>query len=174
MKNSKMLLAEQVAGRVEEGFTLIELLIVMSIMLVLMTLGIPQLMKLRKSANETSAMQSVRTIGQAELSYSSAYPANGFTCTLSQLGGAQGSAPSPQAAQLLAPDLASGSKAGYTFTITGCTKVTVNNQDMFTTFQVNAVPTSVGHTGDRGFCSDENNIIKVDPAGGTNCTQPLQ
>jgi len=63
----------------DEGFTLIELLIVMSVMLILMTLGIPQLLKLRKSANETSAIQSVRTIEQAELQYNSAYPANGFS-----------------------------------------------------------------------------------------------
>ena len=161
--------------RDEDGFTLIELLIVMSVMLILMTLGIPQLLKLRKTANETSAMNSVRTIGQAELSYSSTYPANGFACTLAALGGAQSSgAPTPQSAQILAPDLASGQKAGYTFAITNCTKVTVNNQDMFTSFQVTAVPNSVGRTGDRGFCSDENNVIKFDPQGGTNCTQPLQ
>ena len=159
----------------DAGFTLIELLIVMSVMLVLMTLGIPQLMKLRKSANETSAMQSVRTISQAELQYSSAYPSNGFACTLSALGGQPGSgAPTPQAAQVLPPDLAAGQKAGYTFAVTNCAKVTVNNQDMFTSFQVTAVPNSVGKTGDRGFCSDENNLIRVDPQGGTNCTQALQ
>ncbi len=159
----------------DSGFTLIELLIVMSVMLILMTLGIPQLLKLKKSANEQSAMQSVRTIGQAELQYSSQYPANGFSCTLSAMGGVPtAGAPTPQAAQMLPPDLATGQKAGYTFAVTNCTKVTVNNQDMFTTFQVTAVPTSVGHTGDRGFCSDENNIIRVDPQGGTNCTQPLQ
>lgn len=159
----------------EDGFTLIELLIVMSVMLILMTLGIPQLLKLRKTANETSAMQSVRTIGQAELSYSSTYPANGFSCSLSALGGAQSSgAPTAQSAQILPADLASGQKAGYTFAITNCTKVTVNNQDMFTSFQVTAVPNSVGRTGDRGFCSDENNVVKFDPQGGTNCTQQLQ
>jgi type IV pilus assembly protein PilA len=158
-----------------EGFTLIELLIVMSVMLILMTLGIPQLLKLRKTANETSAMQSVRTIGQAELSYSSSYPANGFACTLGALGGVQGGgAPTPQSAQILPADLATGHKANYTFAITCGNKVTVNNQDMYTSFQVTAVPDSVGRSGDRGFCSDENNIIKVDPQGGTNCVQPLQ
>jgi len=53
------------AGReTEEGFTLIELLIVMSVMLILMTLAVPQMLKLTKQAHETSAIQSVRTIGQ--------------------------------------------------------------------------------------------------------------
>ena len=168
-------LREFESGRDDEGFTLIELLIVMSVMLILMTLAVPQLLKLRKSANQTSAIQSVRTIAQAELQYNSAYPANGFSCSLAQMGGQPGSgAPSAQAAQLIDAGLATGQKAGYTFAITNCTKVTVNNQDMFTSFEITAVPQSLGKTGDLGFCSDENNTIRQDPAGGTNCTQPIQ
>lgn len=161
--------------RNEEGFTLIELMIVMSIMLVLMTLAVPQLLKLRKQAAETSAIQSVRTIGQAELQYNSAYPANGFACNIAQLGGdPKSGAPTSQAAQLLDQSLSTGQKSGYTFAITNCTKVTINNQDMYTSYEITAVPQSVGKSGDRGFCSDENNTIRFDPAGGTNCTQPIQ
>src|ERR1700677_4116207 len=161
--------------RNEDGFTLIELLIVMSVMLILMTLAVPQLLKLRKQAQETSAVQSLRTIGQAELQYNSAYPANGFSCSLGALGGdPKSGAPTAQASQLVSPDLATGQKAGYTFAITSCTKVTVNNQDMYTSYEITAVPQSIGNSGDRGFCSDANNIIKFDPAGGTNCTQPIQ
>ena len=161
--------------RMEDGFTLIELLIVMSVMLILMTLAVPQMLKLHKQGNETSAVQSVRTIGQAELQYNSAYPANGFSCSLASLGGdPKSGAPTAQAAQMITPDLASGQKAGYTFAITNCTKVTVNNQDMYTGYEITAVPNSVGRTGDRGFCSDENNQIRFDPAGGSNCTQPIQ
>ncbi len=159
----------------EEGFTLIELLIVMSVMLILMTLAVPQLLKLRKQANQTSAIQSLRAIAQAELQYNSTYPANGFACTLSALGGQPGSgAPTALSAQMIPPDLATGQKAGYTFAISNCTKVTVNNQDMFTSYQITAVPQSLGKTGDLGYCTDENNLIRYDPAGGTNCTQPLQ
>src|SRR5271163_430534 len=161
--------------RNEEGFTLIELLIVMSVMLILMTLAVPQLLKLRKQGQELSAIQSLRTIGQAELQYNSAYPANGFACSLAVLGGdPKSGAPTAQTAQLITPDLAGGQKAGYTFAITNCTKVTVNNQDMYTSFEITAVPNSIGKTGDRGFCTDENNTIRYDPAGGTNCTQPIQ
>jgi type IV pilus assembly protein PilA len=140
-----------------------------------MTLAVPQLLKLRKQAQETSAAQSVRTIANAELQYNSAYPARGFTCSITELGGdPKSGAPTPQAAQLITPDLASGQKAGYTFAITNCSKVTVNNQDMFTSFEVTAVPQAIGKTGDNGFCADENNTIRKDPAGGTNCTVPLQ
>ena len=155
----------------EEGFTLIELLIVMSVILILMTLALPQYAKIHKSADETSALSSIKAIAQGEKQYSSAYPANGFACGLAQLGGTTGSAPSAQSAQVIPTDLATGSKSGYLFNVTNCTKVTVNNQDMFTGYEITAVPASVGKSGDRGYCMDENDVIKFDPAGGTNCTQ---
>src|SRR4030081_978532 len=161
MKNMNALVrAEHLSEerRTEDGFTLIELLIVMSVMLILMTLAVPQMLKLTKQAHETSAVQSVRTIGQAELQYNSAYPASGFACSLPALGGdPKSGAPTAQAAQLISPDLASGQKAGYTFAITNCSKVTVNNQDMYTSYEITAVLNAVGKTGDRGYCSDENN-----------------
>jgi type IV pilus assembly protein PilA len=160
----------------EEGFTLIELLIVMSIMLILMALAIPQMLKMKKTANETSAVQSMRTIGSAEASYNAAYPGTGFACPLSALGGDPKSGPpSATGSQLIDPSLATaGQKSGYTFTVTCGSKVTVNNQDMYTSYELTGVPQTVGKTGDRGYCSDENNIIKFDPAGGTNCTVPIQ
>jgi type IV pilus assembly protein PilA len=159
----------------EAGFTLIELLIVMSVMLILMTLAVPQMLKVRKQTNETSAKASVRAISEAELQYSAAYPTNGFACSIAALGGdPKSGAPTPQAAQLIPADLASGQKAGYTFAITNCNKVTVNNQDMYTSFEVTAVPQSLGKTGDNGYCSDENNTIRQDPTGGSNCTQSAQ
>lgn len=159
----------------DEGFTLIELLIVMSIVLILTMLAVPQMIKIHKEGDETSAITSVKAIGLAETEYASAYPANGFSCTLAAMGGVPGTAaPSPQAAQMLNPSVALGSKDGYLFNITGCTKVTVNNTDMYTGYLITAVPASVGKSGDRGFCMDENNIIKYDPAGGTNCTVAMQ
>jgi len=159
----------------DEGFTLIELLIVMSIILILITLAIPQYTKVKKQTNETSAVASLKAIAAAEVQYNQAYPQNGYSCDLGALGGQAGSgAPSPQSAQVLDPGLALGSKAGYLFSISNCTKQTVSNQDMFTGYQVTAVPITVGKSGDRGFCMDENNLIKYDSAGGTNCTVALQ
>jgi type IV pilus assembly protein PilA len=159
----------------EEGFTLIELLIVMSIILILITLAIPQYTKVKKQTNETSAVASLKAIAAAEVQYNQAYPEHGYSCDLGALGGSPAAgAPSPQAAQVLDPGLSLGSKAGYLFSISNCTKQTVSNQDMFTGYQVTAVPITVGKSGDRGFCMDENNLIKYDPAGGTNCTVSLQ
>jgi type IV pilus assembly protein PilA len=159
----------------DEGFTLIELLIVMSIILILVTLAIPQYTKVKKTTNQTSAIASMKAIHSAEIQYNQDYPLNGYSCTLAALGGTPGSgAPSAQSAQVLDPGLSLGFKAGYNFTITNCTKQTVGAQDMYTGYQVNATPITVGRTGDLGYCMDENGLIKTDPAGGTNCTQSLQ
>jgi type IV pilus assembly protein PilA len=169
--------AEESAFRseaLEFGFTLIELMIVMSIMLILMALAVPQMLKLKKHANETSATQTMRTIGQAEMEYDSSY--HTYACPISLLGGdPKTGAPSAQAAQLLDPTTAASSqKSGYSFTITCGSKVTINNQDVYDSYDLIGVPQSVGHSGDNGYCSNENNIVKVDPAGGTNCTLDLQ
>jgi len=156
------------------GFTLMELLIVMSVILILMAVAIPNYMNMRSQANETAAMEELRTINSAEIQYQTNFPGNGFACGLTQLGGDPKSGPpSAQAAQLIPADLASGYKSGYLFHVVNCTKVEVNNQDVYTSFEVTAVPQSVGKTGHRGFCMDQTGEIKADPAGGTNCTQPI-
>ena len=158
------------------GFTLMELLIVISIILILMLMAIPTMGNMKRQANETSAIQSIRAISMAEIQYESTYPANGYACTLAALGGdPNAGAPSPAAAQMLQGDLASGYKSGYIFSIGNCNKVSVNGQDRVTSFTVTAVPQTVGKTGNRGFCSDQNGgAPKYDPAGGTNCTQLQQ
>ena len=68
---------------------------------------------------------------------------------------------------------ATGHKTGYTFTITCGAKVTLNDQDSYTSYQLTAVPDQVGKTGDKGYCSDQDGVVRSDPSGGTNCTQPL-
>ena len=158
----------------QSGFTLMELLIVMSVILILMAVAIPNYMNMRSQADETSAMEELRNLNSAEIQYQTDYPANGFSCSLAQLAGdPKAGAPSPQAAQLIPPDMSTGYKSGYVFAITNCTKVNVNNQDVYTSFEITAVPQSVGKTGHRGFCMDQSGEIKADPAGGTNCTQPI-
>jgi type IV pilus assembly protein PilA len=158
----------------QSGFTLMELLIVMSVILILMAVAIPNYMNMRSEANETAAMEELRNLNSAEIQYQTSYPANGFSCSLTQLAGDPNSgAPSAQAAQLIPKDMGSGFKSGYIFAITNCTHVNVNNQDVYTSFEITAVPQSVGKTGHRGFCMDQTGEIKADPAGGTNCTQPI-
>jgi type IV pilus assembly protein PilA len=159
----------------QRGFTLMELLIVMSIMIILMLIAIPNFISMKAQADETSAIQSLRAIYQAQIQYQTNFPTNGFACALPALGGnASSGPPSATGAQVLQGDLATGQKSGYTFNIVNCTKVTVNNQDMYTSYEATAVPQSVGKSGHRGFCIDQAGEIKADPAGGTNCSQPIQ
>ncbi len=159
----------------ESGFTLMELLIVMSIMIILMLIAIPNFISMKAQADETSAMQSLRAIYQAQIQFQINFPANGFACSLAALGGdSKSGPPTAQAAQVLQSDLASGQKSGYTFNIVNCTKVTVNNHDMYTSYEATAVPQAVGKSGHRGFCMDAKGGITADMAGGTNCTQPVQ
>jgi type IV pilus assembly protein PilA len=164
---------ETLAETAEAGFTLIELLIVMSIILILATLAIPAMQKTIKKANETSAIASIRDLNTQEGAYHSDFPTHGFACTLAAMGGKSGTQPTAEAAGMIAEDLASGVKSGYQFAITNCTKVTVGNQDQITGYELTAVPLTVGKTGDRGFCTDGDEI-RYDPKGGTNCTELLQ
>jgi len=157
------------------GFTLVELLIVMSVILILMTLAIPATQAVIRHGNETSAVNSVRFLVTEESNYNATYPQHGFSCSLPAMGGRPGSEPpTPESAQMIGDDLASGIKAGYKFSVGKCVKVTNNNVDQVNSYEITAVPVSVGHSGNRGYCADENGEIRFDPKGGTNCTELLQ
>ncbi len=56
-----------------KGFSLIELLIVVAIILIIAAIAVPNMLRARISANEASAVSSVRTISRAEVTYFSAY-----------------------------------------------------------------------------------------------------
>ena len=81
------LLQSQLRRRREAGFTLMELLIVISIMLILMLIAIPNFAGMKMQANETSAIQSLRAIYQAQIQYQTNYPANGFAPHVGDTGG---------------------------------------------------------------------------------------
>ena len=59
--------------RKQVGFSLIELLIVVAIILIIAAIAIPNLLRAKMSANESSAVGSIRAIQTAEISYASAY-----------------------------------------------------------------------------------------------------
>lgn len=137
---------------------------VLLIIIVIAIVAISSVGPLNKRANETSATQSIRAITQAEIQYASAYPEKGYACSLEDLA----------TAQLLQGGLASGMNSGYLFSIGNCSQVAGRAGSMITDYQITAVPERPGKTGDRGFCSDSSTTIKVDPSGGTNCTEPLE
>jgi len=156
----------------ESGFSLIELLIVVAVILVILAIAVPRLLHARIRANEASATASIRAIQSAEALYSSSYPAVGYSARLVNLGknGTACESVSSANACLIDDMLATGSKNGYTFDLTG------DGATPDSAYNIHAVPISNGYTGQCSFSSDESGSIHaqsntgrgalVEPGGG--------
>lgn len=108
-------------------------------------------------ANEASAIASMHTILTAEVTYASAYPRTGFTCSLSDLDGFGQGTPNEHQAMLIESRLASGKKHGYVFVISSC-ETSPNAH-----FVLTAVPAA--QTSGRAFCATESGAIRSSENG---------
>jgi prepilin-type N-terminal cleavage/methylation domain-containing protein len=150
------------------GFSLMELLIVVAIILIIAAMAIPGVIHAKISANEASAVTSLRSISTAELSYESAYESQGFAASLASLGGAEPCTPSSETACLIDEGLASGRTAGYNFAAVGATPVDGAN----TTYVAGAAPQAYDETGIHRFCTNERNVLRSDPNAARSTLPP--
>jgi len=145
---------------------------VVAIILIIAAIAIPNLLRAKISANEASAVVSLRTLNTAQISYSSSYPTVGYAATLGALGGTNCAPPDSTSACLIDTQLASGSKSGYTITLTGVTGTPAS------TYQVIASPTVPNQTGVRYFCSFADGVVRSNGASAIttcdNTVTPLQ
>jgi type IV pilus assembly protein PilA len=143
--------------RKQKGFSLIELLIVVAIILIIAAIAIPNLLRARIAANESSAVASVRTVNTAQITYNSSYSTVGFASSLGALAGTSCAPPNSAGACLIDTQLAGGTKSGYSFTISGTSGSPVS------TYQVLAAPITPNQTGVRYFCSFADAVVRVNP-----------
>jgi prepilin-type N-terminal cleavage/methylation domain-containing protein len=151
------------------GFSLIELLIVIAIILIIAAIAIPNLLRARMAANQSSSAAGVRSITTAEISYFSSYPTIGYAVQIQDLGKTAPCVPAPTSACLLDNNIANAipgtsGHSGYQYLATGINSGGAINSD----FVAGATPWTAGRTGDEDFCTVTDGALRSQSsAGGT-------
>ena len=151
--------------RKQKGFSLIELLIVVAIILIIAAIAIPNLLRARMAANESSAASGIRTINTAEISYYSSYQT--FAPLLTNLGPGGPLVACPAGGAVAATaclidgvlanngQVAGAGKSGYSYAAAG------------TAISYNATASAIAQntTGVKAYCSIEDAVVRFQLIG---------
>ena len=154
------------------GFSLIELLIVVAIILIIAAIAIPNLLKSRMAANESSAAANIKTMGTALATYTSVYGNCGYPDSLTRLG--PGPAPTSTTAGLLDAVMANDTfvKQGYTYTYVLTNGVGDCAGAPGADFEIESKPAVPNKTGVRGFFMESSMVIRADTDGDADIGSP--
>jgi type IV pilus assembly protein PilA len=136
------------------GFTLIELMIVIAIIAIIAAIAIPNLIEARKSSNEASAIQSMRTIHAAQTLFKDRdFDKDNIADYAGEIIALKGLVDDSLAGKAGQGPFAPGSglKSGYWFGIVQ------NGTDEWGAL---GIPVSYGRSGDRAFYIDETGVIR--------------
>jgi type II secretory pathway pseudopilin PulG len=143
--------------------------------LVAAAIAIPNLLRARIAADESSAVATIRMANRAQSTYSNTYPQRGFAPDWATLGPDPGASGRPSAEHASIMDATFGNasctkgtwctKSGYQFSLTAsCKKQSCDE------FLVIGIPVS-SSTGSRSFCSTSDMVVRFKT--GTPLTSPL-
>jgi type IV pilus assembly protein PilA len=142
----------------DQGFTLIELLIVIAVVSIIAAIATPGLLRARMTANETSALASLKTVASAQVAYSSSCGRSAFATTFVILG-----TPAPGTnVGFISADLGlavAPLKGGYAYTLGNGAGASAGPADCngvatTTAYYATAAPQQFGVTGSRSFATN--------------------
>jgi type IV pilus assembly protein PilA len=163
--------------RKQKGFSLIELLIVVAIILIIAAIAIPNLLRARIAANESSAASGIRTINTGEISFFTSYQTYGALIALGPGATMTTACPVPPTIGaacvidgVLSTNGGGAGKSGYNYAAAGTA----------TTYNATASAITQNQSGVRAFCSIEDAVVRFQAIGPiaagacANTVQPLQ